>query len=213
MALTFNDTTRFPDDIAYGSTGGPGFKTFVFEGHSGVEQRNQAWSIARAAYDVAYGIRDKVDMDTVREFFYAQRGKLIGFRFKDWGDFELTTESIGTGDGADAIWQVIKTYSQGPTANDYTRTITKLVAATVTVFVAASPITEGTGATEVAIDYDTGILTFGASAIPTTGADITVTAEFDVPVRFDVDQMAAQHDAFLQETWGSIPIVEILDTA
>jgi uncharacterized protein (TIGR02217 family) len=211
MAFTFNDTTRFPDDIAYGSSGGPGFKTFVFEGHSGVEQRNQAWTLARGTWDVSYGIRDKVDMDTVRAFFHAHRGKLIGFRFKDWGDFTLTDENIGTGDGADATWQIIYTYSQGPTANNYVRTITKIVAATVTVEVNGTPVTEGTGATEVAVDYDTGILTFGASAIPASGLAITVTLEFDVPVRFDTDTMASAHEGFETEAWGSIPIVEILE--
>lgn len=213
MAFTFNDTARFPDDIAYGSAGGPGFKTFVFEGHSGVEQRNQAWSIARAAYDVSYGIRDKTDMDTVREFFYAQRGKFIGFRFKDWGDYELTQEVIGQGDAAETVFQTIRTYSQGPTANDYVRTILKLVTGTVIVRVDGVVQTIGAGALEVDVDFDTGILTFGVSNVPGNGLDIDVTCEFDVPVRFDIDQMSAQHDGFLQETWSSIPIVEILDTA
>jgi uncharacterized protein (TIGR02217 family) len=211
MPFTFNDTTRFPDDIAYGSSGGPGFKTFVFEGHSGVEQRNQAWSIARGAWDVSYGIRDKVDMDTVRAFFFAHRGKLIGFRFKDWGDFALTAETIAQGDAAETVFQIIRTYTIGPSANDYTRTISKLVAASVTVEVNSVPITEGTGATEVAIDYDTGIITFGASAIPASGHDIDITAEFDVPVRFDTDTMASAHEGFETEAWSSIPIVEILE--
>lgn len=211
MPFTFNDTTRFPDDIAYGSSGGPGFKTFVFEGHSGVEQRNQAWSIARGAWDVSYGIRDKADMDTVRAFFFAHRGKLIGFRFKDWGDFELTAETIAQGDGSTVVFQIISTYSIGPSANNYTRTIKKIVAATVTIEVNGTPVTLGTGATEVDLDYDTGIMTFGASAVPGSGLDIDVTAEFDVPVRFDTDNMSAAHEGFETEAWGSIPIVEILE--
>ena len=209
MAFTFNETVRFPDDIAYGSSGGPGFKTFVFEGHSGVEQRNAAWSIARGRWDVSYGIRDKTDMDTVRGFFHAHRGRLIGFRFKDWSDYQLTDENIGTGDSVDATWQIIKTYSQGPTANDYTRTIFKIVAGSVSVEVGGVPQVEG-GGDDYTLDYDTGIITFNGGSIPGASA-ITVTCEFDVPVRFDTDEMRAAHDGYLTESWGSIPIVEILE--
>lgn len=211
MAFTFNDTERFPTDISYGSQGGPGFKTFVYEGHSGVETRNASWSIARGRWDVGYGIRDKTDMDIVRAFFFAHRGKLIGFRFKDWGDYQLTDEQIGTGDGAEDTFQCIKTYSQGPTANNYVRNIYKLVSGTVSVEVAGSPITVGAGINDVNVDYDTGILTFGSSAIPSAAQAITVTAEFDVPVRFDVDQMQASHVGFETEDWSSIPVVEILE--
>jgi len=209
MALTFNDTTRFPDNVSYGSSGGPGFKTEIFEGHTGVEARDIQWSIAKARYDVSYGIRDKADMDTVRAFFYAHRGRAVGFRFKDWGDFELVNEEIGTGDAATTVFQVTKRYSAGPSANDYVRTIKKLVTGTVSIEVDGNPITIGGGATQVAVNYNTGVLTFGASAVPGSGLAITVTGEFDVPVRFDTDNMQARHTGFQIEDWGSIPLVEL----
>lgn len=211
MAFTFNNTSRFPDNISYGSAGGPGFKTFIFEGHSGVEQRNAAWSIARGRWNVAYGVRDKEDMDTVRAFFHAHRGRLIGFRFKDWGDYELVNENIGTGDGAEDTFQCIKTYSIGPGANDYVRTIYKLATGTVSVTVNAVAVPVGAGTTQVAVDYDTGVLTFGSGAVPGAGHVIRVTGEFDVPVRFDTDNMSSSHAGYLTEDWGDIPIVEILE--
>ena len=104
---TFIETPRFPENISYGSSGGPGFSTFVFEGHSGVEQRAIQWSRARAKYNASMGIRDKSDMDDVRAFFYNTRGKALGFRFKDWGDYQLDDEEIGTGDGVVADFQII----------------------------------------------------------------------------------------------------------
>lgn len=202
----FIESPRFPDNIAYGSAGGPGFKTFVFEGASGVEQRTQSWALARGKWDVSYGIRDKDDMDVVRAFFYEMRGKAVGFRFKDWGDFELTNGTIGTGDGADATWQLIKTYGA---TNPYSRTLYKIVAGTLSVTVNNVPVTVGAGPTEVAVNLNTGLLTFGASAIPGSGLVIRATCEFDVPVRFDTDQMASSHDGWNTESWQSIPIVEL----
>lgn len=209
MAVTdFLETPRFSDDISYGSGGGPGFKTFIFEGHSGIEQRSIAWSRAKGKWDVGYGIRDKADMDVVRAFFYNVKGKAIGFRFKDWGDYSVTGANIGTGDGAENTFRLTKTYTTG--ANSYVRRIFKPVDGTLTIYVDGSPVAIGNGATEVDVDYATGILTFGASAIPPNGDAVTWDGEFDVPVRFDTDQLQAVHDGHETETWGNIPLVEVL---
>lgn len=201
---TFLETPRFPDDIAYGSAGGPGFKTFVFEGHSGIEQRNVAWSRARGKWNVAYGIRDKSAMDTVRALFYSVNGRAIGFRFKDWSDYELTNENIGTGDGTTRVFTIKKTYTSG--ALSYERRIFKPVSA---LTVKVNGVTK-TVSTHYDIDYTTGILTFTLGNAPTNGHAVTVTGEFDVPVRFDTDELAAKHDSWENETWDSIPIVELL---
>lgn len=199
--MAFIETPRFPDDIAYGSSGGPEFKTFVFEGQSGIEQRHQAWSRHRSRYDVSYGIRDKTDMDTVRAFFYNMKGRANGFRFKDWGDYELTAEQIGTGDTTTTVFPITKTYTSG--AQTYVRRIFKPVSG-IQVFVngVLQTIT-----THYTIDLTTGIITFvsAPAAVP-----ITVTGEFDVPVRFDTDVLAASHEGYLTEAWGSIPLVEII---
>lgn len=204
---TFIETPRFPDNISYGSSGGPGFKTFIFEGHTGIEQRLINWSRARGRWDVSYGIRDKTDMDEVRAFFYEMRGRAVGFRFKDWGDYSLTSELIGTGNGVQNTFLVTKAYG---TTNAYSRRIFKLITGTISVTVNAVAVPLGAGAAQVNVDVNTGTLVFGASVIPPNTHPIRVTAEFDVPARFDVDQMSASHDGFLTESWGSIPIVELL---
>jgi len=207
---TFIESPCFPDDISYGSSGGPGFKTFIFEGFSGIEQRSITWSRARARYNAQHGIRDTADMDLVRAFFYATRGRAVGFRFKDWGDYTLTDEVIGTGDGSDATWSIIKTYGAS-SGNSYVRRIFKPKTGTLSVKVDGVAVTVGTAnASRVTCDYATGILSFGASVIPASAKAITVTCEFDVPARFDTDQMDAAHDGWQTETWGQIPIVEIL---
>lgn len=204
MPTQFIESPRFPDDISYGSKGGPGFSTSVFTANSGAEQRNIQWQDARARYDVSHGIRDKADMDVILAFFYNVKGKAIGFRFRDHADYQIVGQNIGTGDGADPTWQIIKTYVVG--TETYTRLIKKIVASTVSVTVNGVPKVE---TTDYTVDYNTGIITFGGGDIPGVGEAIVVSCEFDVPVRFDTDEMEITQEAFLLETWDSIQLVEL----
>lgn len=206
--VDFIETPRFPEDISYGSSGGPGFKTEVFEGYGGIEQRGQIWSRARARYNAMHGIRNTEDMDLVRALFYAVRGRAIGLRFKDHSDYQLTNELIGTGDGATDEFALIKTYG---TTNAYVRRIFKPVEDTLSVTVGGSPVTVGTPAiNRVSCDFTTGILTFGGDVIPAAAAEIRATCEFDVPVRFDTDAMDVIHDGWQTESWSQIPLIELL---
>lgn len=202
--LAFLESPRFPEQISYGSSGGPSFKTFIYEGNSGIEQGTVAWSRARHRYNAQKGITDKADMDEVRAFFLNVMGRARGFRWKDWGDYELVEEEIGTGDGVEDVFRITKKYVTGSLT--YTRRIFKPVTG-IQVFVndVLKTIT-----THYVIDLTTGIITFQPGAIPAVDEDVTVTGEFDVPVRLDTDALDAAHDGFLIETWGSIPLVELL---
>lgn len=198
---------RFPEEISYGSTGGPTFKTTVFEASSGHEQRNMNWSKSRCRYDVSHGIKTHEDMEDVLNFFYSVRGKAIGFRYKDWSDYILDLEQIGVGDGSTTSFQIIKTYSAGP--QQYVRDITKIVQPSVgpppvvfEVYVNDTILSSG-----YSVDYNTGILTFVSP--PTLGHTIKVSCEFDVPVRFDTDEMEITLESFDLETWDSIPLIEV----
>lgn len=116
---------RLPEDISYGSKGGPKFNTTVLPLSSGREKRNINWKNVRCEYDISYGIKEFDQIELLKNFFYARRGKAYGFRFKDWGDYECTNQIIGTGNGVKTAFQLIKTYVSG---NDsYTRTISKPV--------------------------------------------------------------------------------------
>ena len=87
---SFIETPRFPENVSYGASGGPAFKTDVVIVNSGFEQRNQVWAKARASYDVSHAAREKTLMETLVAFFRSVRGRAIGFRFKDWQDFLVT---------------------------------------------------------------------------------------------------------------------------
>lgn len=207
MVAIFIETPRFPINISYGSGGGPEFKTSVFTGHSGTEQRNVARERSKGSWDVSQGIRDKADMDSLREFFYACRGRAVGFRFRDWGDYQLVQEAIGTADALETEFTLIKTYAAG--AQTYVRRILKPVPITLD---ADAPFTVRVDGVTVdpadyTVDYTDGTVVFDSA--PASGS-IDITCEFDVPARFDTDKLNAKHDSWLQESWDSIPIIELL---
>lgn len=201
---------RLPVGISYGAVGGPKFKTTVATFDSGEEIRNVDWENARAEYDVAYAIQRGASKDDLLAFFRARRGRAYGFRFRDWTDYTLDRQSIGTGDGVDATWQIYKRYADD--ALVYDRDLKKIVADADVVAqqlqVWVNDVLQ-TEATHYTVDRNTGIITFTGGNEPAMGHDIEVACEFDVPVRFDVDDMQLAIDNYDIHSWGSIVIVEV----
>lgn len=81
------DEVRFPEDINFGFEGGPQFFTTVVASVSGAEQRSGNWSTSRPRYAATHSLKTQGELDDLIEFFHARRGKLVGFRFKDWADY------------------------------------------------------------------------------------------------------------------------------
>lgn len=206
MALFPFIEKRFPEDISYGSSGGPKFQTEVFASVSGGEQRSALWSAAKAEYNVAHGIKTREQMDVLVAFFYEMRGRATGFRFKDWLDFTITGMQFGVGDNTTTIFQLSKTYNTA-SAQKYVRAIRKPVQGTLSGFlVGGVPQIENTSYT---VDYTTGLVTF---SVPPPSGHVVVAglAEFDVPVRFDVDHLDVAHEFWETMSWPSIGLKELL---
>jgi uncharacterized protein (TIGR02217 family) len=200
---------RFPDNISRGARGGPERRTQIVELASGDEERNASWANSRRRYDAAYGIRRADDLAAVVAFFEARNGRLYGFRWKDWGDYKsclpsgvpaATDQTIGTGDGTTTVFQLVKAYSSG--AQTWTRMITKPVAGTVTV--ALDGVSQAAG---WLVDATTGQITF--TTAPASGVIVSAGFEFDVPVRFDTDQLDVTHDIERLGSITSISLVEV----
>lgn len=192
--------TRFPEGIAYGSSGGPGYSTDVVMTVSGHEQRNSNWAHARARYNVAHGVKTQAQLEQLIAFFRSCKGRAHGFRFKDWSDYRAVNEALGIGNGSKTQFQLVKHYESGDAGE--TRVVTKPVAGTVQVYVNSALQAEG-----VAVNLATGIVTF--SDAPASGALVTADFEFDVPVRFDTDSLSARLDDYGAYSWNDIPLVEL----
>ena len=191
---------QFPADISYGSSGGPTFSTDVIEAFSGFEQRNINWSAARARYNVAHGVKTQSQLDELIAFFRARQGKAIGFRFKDWTDYQAVAQNIGTGNGSQTVFQLTKKYTSSVTV---TRVIKKPVNnSALKIYLNAALQSSG-----YAVNYATGAVTF--TTAPGSGVAVTADFEFDVPVRFDTDQLDAAIDDFGTRSWSDIPLVEV----
>lgn len=204
----FIESPRFPDKIAYGAVGGPTWKTSVATTTGGIETRSVAWEYPRCRYVLSQVPQSKSDFQQLLAFFNNVRGRGVGFRFKDWLDYSVTTTDgwigrTGYGGGAgkdpDGKYYLYKAYIIG--SNTYVRRIRKPVSGTVQTYVNGSP-------TGMPINYTTGEVTV-APAYDLTTNELRWAGEFDVPVRFDVDELRAEIIAPDLVQWQNIELVEL----
>lgn len=201
------DDVRLPETIEEGAEGGPEFSTSVATSSGGNEQRTANWSLPRGRWTVGYGVQDVTEYQALQGFFWARRGRLRGFRFKDWADYQMPRQTIGTTNGALAAFQIAKTYTSGPTS--IARRITRPVSGTVRCWVNNVERTIGGGGTQFQVNLITGVITLGSTLVATTGQAIEVQCDFDVPVRFDADYLPVRLDAFQIGAWPGVVIVEL----
>ncbi|MEJ1158005.1 DUF2460 domain-containing protein [Prosthecomicrobium sp. N25] len=212
-ALAAFHEVLFPVEVAFGATGGPERRTEIVALGSGREVRNARWADSRRRFDAGTGLRTLDDLAAVVAFFEERRGRLHGFRYRDPADHRSCLPSgtpgpldqpIGTGDGVTAAFQLVRRYGAGTTA--WTRTIAKPVAGTVRVAVAG---VEKVAGTDFTVDTTTGLVTFLPGRIPPAGAEVTAGYRFDVPVRFDTDEIRVDLAAFRAGEIPAVPLVEI----
>lgn len=204
---------RFPLDVALRGSGGPSRLTEIVTLASGREHRNSRWADSRRRYDAGFGIRTLDALHAVLSFFEERRGRLYGFRYRDRVDatsgppsrgIAATDQFLGLGDGTTRVFQLAKTYGTGPAP--YRRTIAKPVAESVRVAVDGVAVP----AAQVACEAGTGRLTFAADAVPAVGARVTAGFAFDVPVRFDTDDLTVDLSAFAAGEIPRVPLIEIV---
>ncbi len=191
---------RLPEDISFGASGGPSFSTDIITMKNGNEQRNINWSRPRMRYNLVNTIKNQGSFDLINAFFYNRKGRAYGFRYKDWADYQAIGQVVGVADGVETQFQLIKTYDSG--SNQLSRTISKPVENTVSVYMDA--VLQSSG---YSIDITTGILTF--SSAPSNGAIISVDFEFDVPVRFDSDNLEVRVDSVNSFSVNDILLIEV----
>lgn len=199
---------RFPDCVSFGTQGGPGFKTNVFQFDSGIVSVDQEWDRLRARYSVTFETASPEEIQLVEDFFYICKGRGIGFRFKDWQDYQIVDQNVAVGDGITNSFPVFKRYQSGDT--QYDRPIKKplkVSADGTDMHVTVNGVTQ-TIDTDVFVNESLGTLNF--STPPEVGSLIKIAyGEFDVPVRFDTDTLDISFDDFRQLSL-EVPLIEIL---
>lgn len=212
--MAFLDTS-FPLAVAGGVSGGPERRVDIVKLANGAEERNARWKHSRRSFDAGFGIHSADDLAAVVAFFEETGGPLHSFRFRDWSDFSsaadstigsiATDQTLGVGDGSQTAFQLVKTY--GGLA-PYVRDITKPLAGSVVIALDGTP--QGAG---WAVDNLTGLVSF--TAPPAAGVQVSAGFLFDVPVRFNTQQIFVDM-AFFSEAEGrgagqipEIPLIEV----
>lgn len=195
---------RLPARLAFGSTGGVERRTEITTLGSGFERRSTPWAEGRRRYLIGAGLRSLDDMAALTAFFEARRGRLYGFRFRDFADFKscapgeavaATDQRIGTGDGARRMFRLGKTYG------DHVRRIAKPVEGSARVAV------NGVETTAFALDHLTREMTLATP--PMSGAVVTAGFVFDTPVRFDADRIEVTLESFGAGRMVAMPLIEV----
>lgn len=205
--MSFHET-RLPARLAFGSTGGVERRTEVVTLASGYERRSTPWVAGRRRYLIGANLRSLDDMAALTDFFEARRGRLYGFRFRDFADFRSCApgatpgpldQSLGEGDGSRTAFALVKRYGEG----DYgwVRTIAKPVAGTVRVAV------DDVEVEDFEVDPTTGVVTLAVT--PAEGATVTAGFEFDTPVRFDADRIEVTLESFDAGRMAAVPLIEV----
>jgi uncharacterized protein (TIGR02217 family) len=202
------DEVRLPTRLAFGSTGGVERRTDIVTLGSGFERRSSPWADGRRRYLIGANLKSLDDMADLTAFFEARRGRLYGFRFRDFADFKscapgalpaATDQTIGLGDGEQRSFALAKDYGEG--AQAWRRRIAKPVEASVRIAVGGEEISA------FAVDATIGAVTLDLA--PPAGAAVTAGFEFDTPVRFDADRIEVTLESFNAGRVAAIPLIEI----
>lgn len=201
---------RLPARLAFGSTGGVERRTEVVTLGSGFERRSTPWAQGRRRYLIGANLRSLDDMAALTAFFEARRGRLYGFRFRDFADFKSCGPGaeiapfdhlLGVGDGERAAFQLRKLYGEGEDPAE--RFITKPVEGAVRVAVGGEELPGGA----FEVDTTTGVVTLQSP--PPTSVPVTGGFEFDVPVRFDADRIDVTLESFAAGRMAAVPLIEV----
>ena len=196
---------RFPEDIAYGSCGGPQYSTDVITMSSGREQRNINWSKSRAKFNIARGVQTQDQLEQLITFFRVHKGRAIGFRFKDFTDYQVRDQVVAIGDGKTQEFQLVKSYHLG--AIDEKRIIYKPDDIGFKLYIKNGKKEKNLTESEWILDTITGRVKL--SFVPEPNTKIIADFNFDIPVRFDIDSLSTSIHSYGSYSSSDIPLVEI----
>lgn len=191
--------TRLPVEVERGAVFGPLFNTVVHRTDGGQVSTNQNWEFPLCQGNMAYGIQKFETLQASINFFWARRGRFYGFLLRDWSDFRFTNQILGTGDGIETEFPILKIYPDA--IAPFSRPIYRAVEDTIVVL--------ADGVVVPAADYQLnsgGIIEFDNPPLDTV--DLTVSGEFDVPVQFQVDALVTRMHL---DGVGEIPDLPVME--
>lgn len=191
---------RILECVAYGFSFGPEFRTTVTELRSGSEARNAEWARFRWRGVAPYQNINPDDYHALLGAFLRAKGMANTFRFKNWMEGAVEGQPLGNAPSGTTAVQLVRTYDPFG-GSSYQRTVTKPVAGTVTVY-------QNGVAKAGSVDTSTGLFTPSTSW--SAGQPLTADFEYDIPMRFDSDNLPFNYENF-RALSGEAAIVEVLE--
>ncbi|MEM7517307.1 MAG: DUF2460 domain-containing protein [Planctomycetota bacterium] len=192
----------FPASVSLGARGGPSRRTDIVRLGSGHEVRRARWSQSLRRWDVSVGIKSFEDAEAVLAFFEAREARRYSFRFRDPVDHSSASggadpspldQALGIGDGAATSFALRKAYGSVSRIVD--------LADDTSVRVAIDGVESDPAAWQLTAERNRVVF----DEPPTAGAAVTAGFLFDVPVRFDDDQLVMQ----LGARGASVPAIRL----
>lgn len=164
----------------------PRFSTNIHEMTSGKERRAAFWSYPRWEFHLSYEmLRDDVtaELRTLMGFFLQMKGRFDTFLYQDPTDYTVAGQPLGTGNGATAKYQLVRTLGGF---------VEPMKA------IQGSPTIKLNGVTTSGWTMDSsGVITF--SAAPGNGVVITADFSYYFRCRFTKDE--AEFNQFMKDLW------------
>lgn len=171
-----------------------GFDNLLLEDGAGREQRFCRVTEPLTSISADGMLLSADEFNYLKAFFEARDGKYEGFRFKNELDYTLTQSPEHYSSDTTVYQQGILVQIEGLTyqilkryhvngRNTY-KTITKPVNGTIKVYSDGTELTSGWSA-----NIDTGVVTF----VSAPSGVLTVSCEYDLPMRFDMDEDQLNH--------------------
>jgi uncharacterized protein (TIGR02217 family) len=171
------------------------------QGWSGLVQRNRKNTRRPRMFQIGYGIKQQSDRQAIIDLFMTN-GNLVGFLFKDWADYTITNQNIGTGNGTNRSFFLKKTYTNtATTPRSYDRVISRPVAGSISITVAGTPSSFWTLNPLGEILFNVGHAPAAAAAVVVTAASFLVPVAFvgKLQLKVDTDQKISVPTAQLEE--------------
>lgn len=197
MPVPFHEV-QFPVNIAQGTVGGPRYSTRVITMSSGSEVRIQNWNDGKLEYQVGY-TANPADMAAIISFFRNRKGKTFGWRLKDWSDYQCLLEALDNSGGGSTL-KLTKTYSSGA-FNEIRRINKPCDNGTFKLY--HNSVLQSSG---YSVDFTTGIVTVSGGV---SGGTWAWSGDFDVPMRFNQDNLEFTQDTVGKRTLSAIPTIEL----
>ncbi len=165
----------------------PYFSTKIQTSVNGKEARAINWSYPRWQFDLSYELlRDDVtnELRTLMGFFLQRQGAFDSFLYTDPSDNYVASQSIGTGNGATTVFQLVRSLG------GFTELMKNI---TGTPVVRLNGTVQGSGWT---VDGN-GLITF--TTAPAAGVAVTADFSYYFRVRFLQDE--SEFSQFMQNLW------------